>query len=128
MRSSQRGISYWGILFGVSFFALVIKVAATVGPVYLDYITIDKMLQAKFRDTQVDKLEVPKFKAELAAQMERNGIRDRVIDDLMVVSRDGNKILIELDYEERKNLMANLDVVVHFKKSYSTEKPDGFTE
>jgi hypothetical protein len=78
MRSSQRGISYWGILFGVSFFALVIKVAATVGPVYLDYITIDKMLQAKFRDTQVDKLEVPKFKAELAAQMERNGIRDRV--------------------------------------------------
>jgi hypothetical protein len=104
-------------------------VAATVGPVYLDYITIDKMLQAKFRDTQVDKLEVPKFKAELAAQMERNGIRDRrVIDDLMVVSRDGNKILIELDYEERKNLMANLDVVVHFKKSYSTEKPDGFTE
>ena len=128
MRSSQRGISYWGILFGVSFFALLIKVAVTVGPVYLDYITIDKMLQAKFRDTQVDKLEVPKFKAELAAQMERNGIRDRVIDDLMVVSRDGNKILIELDYEERKNLMANLDVVVHFKKSYSTEKPDGFTE
>lgn len=128
MRSSQRGISYWGILFGVSFFALLIKVAVTVGPVYLDYITIDKMLQAKFRDTQVDKLEVAKFKIELAAQMERNGIRDRKVDDLMVVSRDGNKILIELDYEERKNLMANLDVVVHFKKSYSTEKPDGFTE
>lgn len=128
MRSSQRGISYWGILFGVSFFALLIKVAATVGPVYLDYMTIDKMLQAQFRQTQVDKLEVAKFKTELAAQMERNGIRDRKVDDLMVVSRDGNKLLIELDYEERKNLMANLDVVVHFKKSYSTEKPDGFTE
>ena len=128
MRSSQRGISYWGILFGVSFFALLIKVAATVGPMYLDYMTIDEMLQAKFRDTQVDKLEVAKFKTELAAQMERNGIRDRKVDDLMVVSRDGNKLLIELDYEERKNLMANLDVVVHFKKSYSTEKPDGFTE
>lgn len=128
MRSSQRGISYWGILFGVSFFALLIKVAATVGPMYLDYMTIDKMLQAQFRQTQVDKLEVAKFKTELAAQMERNGIRDRKVDDLMVVSRDGNKLLIELDYEERKNLMANLDVVVHFKKSYSTEKPDGFTE
>jgi hypothetical protein len=62
MRSSQRGISYWGILFGVSFFALMIKVAATVGPMYLDYMTIDKMLQAKFRDTQIDKLEVNQFK------------------------------------------------------------------
>jgi hypothetical protein len=128
MRSSQRGISYWGILFGVSFFALIIKVAATVGPIYLDYITIDKMLQAKFRETQVDKLEVAKFKKELGEQMERNGIRDREVDDLMVLSRDGQKILVELDYEERKNLMANLDVVVHFKKSYSADKPDGISE
>ncbi|HQV79511.1 MAG TPA: DUF4845 domain-containing protein [Agitococcus sp.] len=128
MRSSQRGISYWGILFGVSFFALLIKVAATVGPMYLDYMTIDKMLQAKFRDTQVDKFELTQFSKDLAAQMDRNGIRDRKVEDLMVLSRDGNKLLIELDYEERKNLMANLDVVVHFKKSYTTDKPGGFTE
>jgi hypothetical protein len=128
MRSSQRGISYWGILFGVSFFALMIKVAATVGPMYLDYMTIDKMLQAQFRETQIDKLEVPKFKKSLEEQMERNGIRDRKVDDLMVLGRDGTKLLVELDYEERKNLMANLDVVVHFKKSYTTDKPDGFTE
>ena len=128
MRSSQRGISYWGILFGVSFFALMIKVAATVGPMYLDYMTIDKMLQAQFRETQIDKLEVPKFKKSLEEQMERNGIRDRKVDDLMVLGRDGTKLLVELDYEERKNLMANLDVVVHFKKSYTTDKPGGFTE
>lgn len=128
MHSSQRGMSYWGILFGVSFFALVIKVAATVGPIYLDYMTIDKMLQAKFRETQVDKLELPNFKKSLEEQMERNGIRDRKVDDLMVLGRDGNKLLIELDYEERKALMANMDVVVHFKKSYTTDKPDGFTE
>ncbi|MBK8327711.1 MAG: DUF4845 domain-containing protein [Moraxellaceae bacterium] len=128
MRSSQRGISYWGILFGVSFFALLIKVAATVGPMYLDYMTIDKMLQAQFRETQIDKLEVPKFKKSLEEQMERNGIRDRKVDDLMVLGRDGTKLLVELDYEERKNLMANLDVVVHFKKSYTTDKPGGFTE
>ena len=60
--------------------------------------------------------------------MDRNGISDRKVEDLMVLSRDGNKLLIELDYEERKNLMANLDVVVHFKKSYTTDKPGGFTE
>ena len=71
MRSSQRGVSYWGILFGVSFFALMIKVAATVGPMYLDYMTIDKMLQAQFRDTQVDKFELTQFSKDLAAQMDR---------------------------------------------------------
>ncbi len=128
MRSSQRGLSYWSILFGVSFFALILKVAATVGPIYLDYITIDKMLQAKFRETQVDKFEVAQFAKDLQAQMDRNNIRDRKVDDLMVLSRDGQKLLVELDYEERKNLMANLDVVVHFKKSYSADKPDGISE
>lgn len=128
MRSTQRGMSYWSILFGVSFFAMILKVAATVGPIYLDFYTIDKMLQAKFRETQVDKFELKQFAKDLSAQMERNNIRDRKVEDLMVLKRDGNKLLVELDYEERKNLMGNLDVVVHFKKDYSTDKPDGISE
>ena len=128
MRSSQRGISYWSVLFGVSFFALILKVVAIVGPIYADYYTVDQMLKTKFGETQVDKVDVSKFRADFQAAMERNGIRDRKIDDLMVVSKDGNKILVNVDYEERRQFAANLDVVVHFKKSYSTEKPDGFTE
>ncbi len=128
MRASQRGLSYWSVLFGVGLFGLTLKIAAAVGPVYLDYFTIDKMLQAKFRDPQIDKFELKAFRTELSAQMDRNNIRDRKIDDLMVISRDGDKVLIDLDYEERKKLMGNMDVVVHFKKSYSSERPDGFVQ
>ena len=127
MRSTQRGMSYWSILFGISFFAMMIKVAATVGPIYLDFYTLDKMLQAKFRETQVDKFELKQFAKDLGAQLEMNGIRDRKVDDLMVLKREGNKLLVELDYEERRNLMGNLDVVVHFQKNYSTDKPDGIS-
>ncbi len=127
MRSTQRGMSYWSILFGVSFFAMILKVAATVGPIYLDFYTIDKMLQAKFRETQVDKFEINQFAKDLAAQMERNNIRDRKVEDLMVLKREGNKLLVELDYEERRKLMGNLDVIVHFQKNYSTDKPDGIS-
>ena len=127
MRSTQRGMSYWSILFGVSFFAMILKVAATVGPIYLDFYTIDKMLQAKFRETQVDKFEINQFAKDLAAQMERNNIRDRKVEDLMVLKREGNKLLVELDYEERRKLMGNLDAIVHFQKNYSTDKPDGIS-
>lgn len=125
MRSTQRGLSYWSVLFAITLFAMTIKIVATIGPIYLDFYTIDKMLQAKFRDTQVDKFELKQFAKDLGAQMEMNNIRDRTVDDLMVLKRDGNKLLVELDYEERRNLMGNLDVVVHFKKAYSTDKPDG---
>lgn len=128
MRASQRGMSYWSVLFMVGIFGLSIKIGATIGPIYLDYFTIDKMLQAKFREPQVDKFEVIAFRKDLQAQMERNNIRDRKVDDLMVIKREGNLLMIDMDYEERRKMFGNLDVVVHFKKSYSSEKPDGFVE
>lgn len=128
MRASQRGLSYWAIMFGVGLFGVMIKLASTVGPIYLDYYTIDKMLQAKFREPQVDKLETRIFARDLGAQMERNNIRDRKVDDLMIMRREGSLLLVDLDYEERRQMFGNLDVVVHFKKSYSTERPDGFVE
>ena len=128
MRASQRGMSYWTVLFGIGLFGLGIKVASTIGPVYLDYYTLDKMIQAKFREPQVDSLELKQFKLDFSAQMTRNNMRDRKLEDLMIISRDGNKTILELNYEERRNLMSNLDMVAHFKKSYSSEKPDGFTE
>ena len=128
MRASQRGMSYWTVLSVVSLIALFIKVAATIGPVYLDYFALDKMLQAKFRDPQVDAFEIKQFTSDLSAQMDRNNMRDRKVEDLMVIRREGNKTIVELDYEERRNLMSNLDVVAHFKKSYTSEKPDGFKE
>lgn len=128
MRKYQQGLSYWSVMFTVCFFAFMLKAGSTIGPVYLDYYTLDKMLQAKFRETQVDKMEVRQFVIDLNAQMERNGIRDRKVDDLMVIKREGSLVIVELDYEERKNFAGNLDIVVHFKKNYSTEKPDGFVE
>ena len=93
MRASQRGMSYWTVLSVVSLIALFIKVAATIGPVYLDYFALDKMLQAKFRDPQVDAFEIKQFTSDLSAQMDRNNMRDRKVEDLMVISRSFQKIL-----------------------------------
>lgn len=128
MRKYQQGMSYWSVIFAISFLAFIIKLVSTVGGIYLDYYTLDKMLQAKFRETQVDKLEIQKFAKDFEGQMERNGVRDRKVEDLMVIKREGNLLIVELDYEERRNFASNLDVVVHFKKNYSTVKPDGYTE
>lgn len=126
MRKYQQGLSYWSVVFGVSLFVFILKIATTVGPIYLDNYTIHEMLKAKFRDTQVDKAEVKQFTRDLGDQMLRNNMRDRTVDDLMVIKREGNLLIVELDYEERKNFAGNLDVVVHFKKNYSTVKPDGY--
>lgn len=126
--SRQRGISYWGVVAVIGLLGASIKIGAVVGPIYLDYYTIDKMIAAKFREPQVDELDLKTFRDSLAGQMDRNNMRDRKLDDLMVIKRDGKKLIIELDYEERRQMFGNLDVVVHFKKDYSSERPDGISE
>lgn len=128
MRFHQRGISYWSVVLLVTLFGLAIKVGAVIGPIYLDFYTIDKMLAAMFREPQIDQLTTDKFKEGLDNRMQINNMRDKKIDDLMKISRDGKTLIIDLDYEDRKNLLGNLDVVVHFKKTYSSERPDGIVQ
>lgn len=128
MRHHQQGISYWGVVVAASVFAFAIKIGTVVGPIYMDYMTIDKMLIAMFKEPQIDELSTDKFKEGLANRMQINNFRDKKVDDLMKISRDGKKLIIDLEYEERKNLVANLDVVVHFKKTYTSERPEGISQ
>lgn len=128
MRHHQKGISYWGVVVVASVFALAIKVGAVVGPIYMDYMTIDKMLAAMFREPQIDELSTEKFKEGLSNRMQINNFRDKKVDEIMKISRDGKKLIIDLEYEERKNLFGNLDVVVHFKKTYTSERPEGISQ
>ena len=51
MRKYQQGLSYWSVVFGVSFFAFLLKAGATIGPVYLDYYTFRYILS---RNCQVN--------------------------------------------------------------------------
>jgi hypothetical protein len=128
MRSRQRGISYWGVVLGITLFGMMIKIGAAVGPIYMDYMAIDKMIAGMFKEPSVDGLNIADFRSGIESRMQINNIRDRKIDDLMVIRREGNIFVVVLDYEERKPLMGNLDVVAHFRKSYSTENPDGVVE
>ena len=58
----------------------------------------------------------------LEANMKLRQITDRTIDDLMTITSEGNKLTIDLDYEERQHLFFNLDIVIHFKKIYVSEQ------
>lgn len=127
MRKYQQGLSYWSVMFGICFLAFMIKVSSTVAPIYLEFYTINEMLKAKFRDPKVDQLDIKQFTKDLRIQMETNNMHDRSIEDLFVIKKDNNKMLVEMDYEERKNFISNLDVVARFKKNYTTDKPDGYT-
>lgn len=117
-RRSQRGMSYFGVMLAIMLFAGVIKAVATVGSDYYDNYTIGKIIQNIISDGRTDSIAT--FKRALSDRFQVNGIRNRAVDDFEY-SMEGNNLVVVVDYEVRKNFIGNLDIVMHFNKTYSSE-------
>lgn len=122
MRRLQKGISYLGVLMLIGFLGMVVKVVATVGPAYYDNYTIDKIILSLFREGRATSIN--DFKRGLSDRFQINNIRDKKPEDFEYAF-EGKKLTVTMDYEVRKPFIGNLDVVMHFKKTYGSElKPE----
>ena len=118
MRRWQKGVSYLGILTLVAVAGGIIKIAATLGPAYYDNYTIDKIIISLFRDGRANSID--DFKRGLDNSFQINNIRDKSPDDFDY-SFDDKKLIVNVDYEVRQPFIGNIDVVMHFKKTYGSE-------
>jgi len=109
-------MSYWGVVTFIVIAFLTVQFTLSVGGVYLDDYTIDKLIEARLKAAPVD--ENPEtLKRELSEQFDLNGLRDIKIDDRLTVLSD-NGIIVKKNYEVRKHFIANIDLVVHFEKNF----------
>lgn len=118
MRRWQQGMSYSGLLALFLFIGGAIKVAAVVGPPFYDNYTINKIIVSLFRDGRAN--SVDDFKRGLSDRFQINNIRDKRPDDFEYSFED-RKLTVVVDYEVRKPFIGNIDVVMHFKKTYGSE-------
>jgi hypothetical protein len=117
-RRSQLGMSYMGVMFAAMLFAGVVKVVATIGSDYYDNYSIGKMINSLLAEGRDDSVEG--FKRALYDRFQINGIRDRKPDEFEY-RMEGKNLVIVVDYEVRKPFAGNLDLVMHFKKTYGSE-------
>lgn len=118
MRRWQSGMSYVGLLTLFGIIGAGIKVSAVVGPAYYDNYTIDKIIISLFRDGRANSIE--DFKRGLSDRFQINNIRDKTPDDFQYTYED-KKLTVVVDYEVRKPFLGNIDVVMHFQKTYGRE-------
>lgn len=122
MRRYQKGMSYLGVLALIGMLGLALKVGATAGPAYYDNYTIDKIIVSLFRDGRANSIN--DFKRGLSDRFQINNIRDKSPDDFEY-EFEGKQLTVTVDYEVRRPFIGNMDVVIHFKKTYgSALKPD----
>lgn len=120
MRKHQTGLTMisWVLLIGLIGFVGLF--AFKLIPIYLDYFSLNKAMTTVAKEVQPG--ESPQqILIALSGVFDVNSVN--VISDKDVsikVDPDTKAIVLGIDYDSRTNFLANIDLVVHFEKTYST--------
>ena len=116
----QGGISATGfviILLIIGFFTMI---ALKLMPVYFENFKIKSALESLKDESGISNKTNIEIGNIIAHRFIIENI-DRVKSDQVKIKRDRSKIVIDLDYEVRDNLVANVDLVVTFKDKVEIE-------
>jgi hypothetical protein len=121
MRQHQKGITFIGWLFLLVPIAIVGYSALRLAPIYLNYMKVSKVLEQTAAEY--------KGEAQINQTAVRNSLAKRFdIDSItypevttVTVARDGDKWVVEANYEDVVKLFANISLLLHFDKRVAVE-------
>ncbi len=116
MRKSQQGASYIAVLFGVILFAIAVKAAVAIWPVYWDDKIIDTQIKGLLKDSP-ENISPTKFYNQMDQRLEMNNVREIHFKDIALVTYK-NDLLVKKKYEVRKPFMLNISLVMTFEKTF----------
>ena len=113
---SQRGVSYWAVMFGIMLFVLVVKAALAMWPVYWDNKVINDIIVERLKVSD-DKTSPDKLEQNISEQFDMNNIKDLKVKDIAQIYSEG-ALVVETEYEVRRPFIGNVDLVMSFKKRF----------
>lgn len=87
-------------------------------PIYLEYYSVRSALKTVAQNVQSE--ETPaQIRVSISNLFDVNSINDIQPDQVKITADpDSNKVILTLDYDQRTNFLANIDLLVHFHVSY----------
>ena len=80
--------------------------------------TINKIVEEKIKEQTPDGIDPLTLMSGIAQQFDMNGIREiNPADRLTITNADGVQVVKK--YEVRHNFIGNIDLVVHFEKTFN---------
>lgn len=109
----QKGMTAIGWVLVFLLIAIVTLVTLKLLPIYLDSFSVQKSLESLKNEHNIGKKPPHDIKNMLLKRLDINMVDDVTKDDIYIDKSRGN-MTIEVDYEVRKNMVGNLDVVAKF--------------
>ena len=128
IRSKQRGmaVTSWVIVIAVVLFFTLLGIKLV--PSYMEFYSIAKILESLAEDRSVKDSSTSQIRKVFDRRININSIYD--FDPKSLKFRHGKgeskgKLIMEVEYEVRKKMVGNVDVVMTFHKEVAKERPPG---
>ncbi|MGM0773388.1 MAG: DUF4845 domain-containing protein [Pseudomonadota bacterium] len=113
----QSGASALVIMIMVLFFGGLLTLVIKLGPAYLDDITIQEALESLEGTEDLSTMGPAQVRSLINKRLSVNNVRGFDAKNI-TVEKNGEFVVINVDYEVRNNLFRNVDTVIHFQHEY----------
>ncbi len=118
----QKGASFLSMLTIILVAGFFLSVAFKLYPAYMDFMTIDSVLNKVILDSDELRKEPKYLKRDLGKKWHINQIKLPSQESLSIRRKEG-VLYITLDYEVRVPMFFNVDAMVKFEKQYEAIIP-----
>lgn len=109
----QRGFSKLGLVFMLVVLVSALTFGLKVLPVYIDHNFVHGIAESLLESGRASSMTQEEVRNEIAASMRVNNVRDFDLTDI-TASRTNGATIINITYERRIPLVANIDIILSF--------------
>lgn len=113
----QAGASTLGILIVVLFFGSLLTLLIKLGPAYLDDYTVKEALESLDGADGLSRMTPNDVRNLVNRRLSVNNVSGFDTKDIKI-ERDGEMVILSLDYEVRTGVISNIDAVMSFSHRY----------
>ncbi|MEH6649311.1 MAG: DUF4845 domain-containing protein [Motiliproteus sp.] len=113
----QGGWSFSGLLVVLVVVGIFVAVGFKLVPAYTDHETLKSIMQSTISDQALLSKSKREIKAGIGKKTRMNNMRD-IPKDYVKITKEKGEVFLNIDYEIRIPIFANVDAVVSFKEQY----------
>ena len=116
MGARQRGMTGFGMLMMLGIVGLSALLGMRIVPIYLDHFVVKSSMQALKQDLETRQMSAAEVRQTIGRRFDINNVTHIGEKDVKI-RQNGQGMIVELAYEDRRPLIGNLEVVAKFSET-----------
>jgi len=116
--SKQKGMTLIGLVIVLGFIGMVTLSALKVFPVYMEHLAVKTSMEAIETDPGIKNMSVSKIRELFRKKLDMNQVTS-VNAGNAKIGRNIGDLTFKVEYEVRKDYIANIDLVLSFKDEFT---------